>query len=143
MKQSVDRILTTHVGSLPRSSAVTDVVFGLEKGLDVPRKQFVDVIGAAVTDVVRKQASVGVDIVSDGEMSKISYATYIKDRLTGFDGDSSRDPPRDLQREPFVGIARSRQRLIHGQAGAHRQQVEPRRQWQTRSHERHQHRQRR
>ena len=76
------------------------MVFGLEKGLDVPRKQFVDVIGAAVTDVVRKQASVGVDIVSDGEMSKISYATYIKDRLTGFDGDSSRDPPRDLQDFP-------------------------------------------
>ncbi len=100
MRQSVSRILTTHVGSLPRSSAVTDVVFGLEKGLDVPRDKFVEVIGTAVMDVVRKQASVGVDIVSDGEMSKISYATYIKDRLTGFDGDSSRDPPRDLQDFP-------------------------------------------
>ena len=100
MKQSTDRILTTHVGSLPRSAAVTEVVFGREQGRDIPAAEFSAVIGSAVRDVVARQVAAGVDIVSDGEMSKISYATYIKDRLTGFDGDSSRDPPADLEDYP-------------------------------------------
>jgi 5-methyltetrahydropteroyltriglutamate--homocysteine methyltransferase len=100
MKLSTDRILTTHVGSLPRSAAVTDVVFGREQGKPVSAQEFTDVIGSAVKDVVRKQVDAGVDVVSDGEMSKISYATYIKDRLTGFDGDSTRDPPADLEDYP-------------------------------------------
>lgn len=90
------RILTTHVGSLPRSSAVTDLVFGAERGEQIDEGTFDDVIGAAVDDVVRKQVQAGIDMVSDGEMSKISYATYIKDRITGFDGDSERHPPADL-----------------------------------------------
>lgn len=100
MKLSTDRILTTHVGSLPRSAAVTDVVFGREQGKPISTQEFTDVIGSAVKDVVRKQVDAGVDVVSDGEMSKISYATYIKDRLTGFDGDSTRDPPADLEDYP-------------------------------------------
>ena len=100
MKLSTDRILTTHVGSLPRSAAVTDMVFGREQGREVGPQEFRDVIGAAVRDVVARQVAAGVDVVSDGEMSKISYATYIKDRLTGFDGDSSRDPPADLEDYP-------------------------------------------
>ncbi|MCZ8130851.1 MAG: cobalamin-independent methionine synthase II family protein [Steroidobacteraceae bacterium] len=100
MKTSTDRILTTHVGSLPRSAAVTDVVFGREQGRPIPDEEFARVIAAAVREVVAKQAAAGVDVVSDGEMSKISYATYIKDRLTGFDGDSSRNPPGDLEDYP-------------------------------------------
>ncbi len=100
MKNSIDRILTTHVGSLPRSKAVTDVVFGRERGDPISDTDFGTVIRGAVEDVVARQRSAGVDVVSDGEMSKISYATYIKDRLTGFDGDSSRDPPADLQDFP-------------------------------------------
>jgi len=100
MKSSVDRILTTHVGSLPRSKAVTDVVFGRERGDAIDPAAFESVIRHAVTDVVARQRQAHVDIVSDGEMSKISYATYIKDRLTGFDGDSSRDPPADLEDYP-------------------------------------------
>jgi 5-methyltetrahydropteroyltriglutamate--homocysteine methyltransferase len=100
MKRSTDRILTTHVGSLPRSAAVTDVVFGQERGEAIPRERFAAVIGEAVRDVVRRQVDAGIDVASDGEMSKISYATYIKDRLTGFDGDSRRDPPADLEDYP-------------------------------------------
>ena len=100
MKLSVDRILTTHVGSLPRSAAVTDIVFGREQGRAIDERDFLGVIGEAVRDVVARQVAAGVDVVSDGEMSKISYATYIKDRLTGFDGDSSRDPPADLEDYP-------------------------------------------
>jgi len=67
-----DRILTTHVGSLPRSAAVTDLVFAVERGDTVDPVTFDEVIAAAVDEVVRRQAVVGVDLVSDGEMSKIS-----------------------------------------------------------------------
>lgn len=95
-----DRILTTHVGSLPRSAAVTDLVFAAERGDAVDAAQFSAVIGAAVDDAVARQVAVGIDLVSDGEMSKISYATYIKDRITGFDGDSPRTPPKDLEAFP-------------------------------------------
>ena len=98
MRTSSERILTTHVGSLPRSKAVTDVVFGREQGEEAPDGD--QVISAAVDAVVARQVASGVDVVSDGEMSKISYATYIKDRITGFDGDSDREPPRDLEEYP-------------------------------------------
>jgi 5-methyltetrahydropteroyltriglutamate--homocysteine methyltransferase len=96
----IDRILTTHVGSLPRSAAVTDLVFAVERGDPVDAAKFDAVIGAAVEEVVSRQVAVGIDLVSDGEMSKISYATYIKDRITGFDGDSPRTPPADLEDFP-------------------------------------------
>lgn len=95
-----DRILTTHVGSLPRSAAVTELVFAQERGEAIDQAQFDAVIGAAVDEVVRLQVEAGIDLVSDGEMSKISYATYIKDRITGFDGDSPRTPPKDLEMFP-------------------------------------------
>lgn len=95
-----DRIQTTHVGSLPRSAAVTELVFAHERGEPVDPARFDEVIGAAVDACVARQVEVGVDLVSDGEMSKISYATYIKDRITGFDGDSPRTPPSDLEAFP-------------------------------------------
>lgn len=94
------RILTTHVGSLPRSKAVTDLVFAQERGEAIDQAEFDAVIGAAVDDIVARQVAAGIDLVSDGEMSKISYATYIKDRITGFDGDSPRTPPADLEMFP-------------------------------------------
>ena len=98
MQSSTDRILTTHVGSLPRSAAVTDVVFAQEQGKDPENADAI--IRSAVDEVVARQVETGVDIVSDGEMSKISYATYIKDRISGFDGDSERQPPSDLEEFP-------------------------------------------
>jgi 5-methyltetrahydropteroyltriglutamate--homocysteine methyltransferase len=98
MKASTDRILTTHVGSLPRSKAVTDTVFAQERGEEVV--DAATIIRNAVDDVVARQVKMGIDIVSDGEMSKISYATYIKDRITGFEGDSERQPPSDLEEFP-------------------------------------------
>ena len=94
------QILTTHVGSLPRSKAVTDLVFAAERGDPIDKGEFDRVIGEAVEAVVAKQVAAGIDIVSDGEMSKISYATYIKDRISGFDGDSPRTPPADLEDFP-------------------------------------------
>ena len=100
MKFSTDRILTTHVGSLPRSKAVTDVVFAQENNDELDPLEAKRTIRSAVRQVVIRQAEVGVDLVSDGEMSKISYATYIKDRITGFEGDSPRTPPQDLEEFP-------------------------------------------
>lgn len=100
MKTSKNRILTTHVGSLPRSKAVTDVVFAREHGEALDEGAARKIIRDAVRDVVSRQAKAGVDLVSDGEMSKISYATYIKDRISGFEGDSPRQPPKDLEEFP-------------------------------------------
>jgi 5-methyltetrahydropteroyltriglutamate--homocysteine methyltransferase len=100
MQTSTDRILTTHVGSLPRSAVVTDGVFAKENEQAYDAAQLARTIAEAVDEVVAKQVAAGVDLVSDGEMSKISYATYIKDRITGFEGDSERNPPADLEEFP-------------------------------------------
>ena len=100
MLTSQHRILTTHVGSLPRSAEVTELIFAHERGEPVGAALFDRVVGEAVDATVRLQVASGVDIVSDGEMSKISYATYIKDRISGFDGDSPRTPPADLEAFP-------------------------------------------
>jgi 5-methyltetrahydropteroyltriglutamate--homocysteine methyltransferase len=96
MMTSTDRILTTHVGSLPRTQAVTDVIFAREKGEVSDPVAAARTITQAVRDVVRRQRDVGIDVVSDGEMSKISYATYVAERLSGFDGDTPREPGQDL-----------------------------------------------
>lgn len=90
------RLRTTHVGSLPRSQPVVDLIFARERGETVDEARFDTVMAAAIDDCVRRQVAAGVDVVSDGEMSKISYATYLKDRYTGFDGDSPRRTPGDL-----------------------------------------------
>src|SRR5215510_15349259 len=100
MKVSNDRILTTHVGSLPRSQAVVELLFKREQDEPYDSAEFDRVMDAAVSETVRKQVEAGIDVVSDGETSKIGYATYIKDRLTGFDGDSPRQIALDLQDYP-------------------------------------------
>ena len=100
MRISTERILTTHVGSLPRSQAVTDVLFGREKGELPDPRAAAEVITEAVAAVVRRQVETGVDVVSDGETNKISYATYIADRFAGFGGDTPREPGQDLVEFP-------------------------------------------
>lgn len=100
MKTSDQRILTTHTGSLPRPQRVTELVFARERGETVDAAEFEAAIGAAVAETVARQVEIGVDVVSDGEMSKISYATYIKERISGFEGDSPRRPPADLEDYP-------------------------------------------
>ncbi len=94
------KILTTHVGSLPRIQEVVDFIFAREHGKEYDQADFDACMTAAVNETVRKQAAAGIDIVSDGETSKISYATYVKDRYTGFGGDSPRNPPADLKQFP-------------------------------------------
>ena len=94
------RILTSHVGSLPRSQEVVDFIFARENNEDYDETSFDEAMTKAVHDTVGKQTESGIDIVSDGETSKISYATYVKDRYTGFSGDSPRNAPADLKMFP-------------------------------------------
>ncbi|MEM6322101.1 MAG: cobalamin-independent methionine synthase II family protein [Pseudomonadota bacterium] len=93
-------VLTTHVGSLPRSQEVVDFLFARERGEDYDQAAFDAAMTKAVDENVRRQVEAGVDIVSDGETSKISYSTYVKDRYTGFSGDSPRNAPGDLKLFP-------------------------------------------
>ncbi len=91
---------TTHVGSLPRSQDVVDFIFAKERGEPLDPASFDACMTEACAATVGKQVEAGIDIVSDGETSKISYATYVKDRYTGFSGDGPRTPPADLKRFP-------------------------------------------
>src|SRR5580693_2914405 len=100
MKLSTDRILTTHVGSLPRPQNVVDLLFAQDRGEPFDPKNFDETMAKGVQDIVNRQVEVGIDIPSDGETSKISYATYIRHRLTGFEGDSARPTPQDLDDFP-------------------------------------------
>lgn len=102
MRTSTDRILTTHVGSLPRPADVCDGLFAQERGELQDKAGFDAALSRAVDQAVARQVAAGIDIVSDGEMSKISYATYTKDRITGFDGDSPRRVPKDLELFPSL-----------------------------------------
>ncbi|MBO6884992.1 MAG: cobalamin-independent methionine synthase II family protein [Marivita sp.] len=94
------RIKTTHVGSLPRTQKVVDFIFARENRRDYESTAFDAAMTEAAAETVRRQVDAGIDIVSDGETSKISYATYVKDRYTGFDGDSPRNAPADLKLYP-------------------------------------------
>ena len=93
-------LLATHVGSLPRSQAVVDYLFARERAEVYDLAAFDACMAAAVMELVGRQKAAGIDIVSDGETSKISYATYVKDRYTGFGGDSPRSAPADLKLFP-------------------------------------------
>ncbi len=93
-------VLATHVGSLPRSQQVVDFLFARERGEAYDAEAFDACMAAHVMELVRRQTEAGIDIVSDGETSKISYATYVKDRYTGFSGDGPRNTPGDLKLFP-------------------------------------------
>jgi len=86
MQRSTDHFLTSHVGSLPRDKALMQMMFAQEDGVPVDISAMATRVSQSVADIVYKQKSLGIDIVNDGEMSKPSYATYIKDRLHGFGG---------------------------------------------------------
>jgi 5-methyltetrahydropteroyltriglutamate--homocysteine methyltransferase len=100
MKLSTDRILTTHVGSLPRTQDVSAALFGKMRGESFEEGAYDAAIRDGVALAVRRQVDAGVDVVSDGETSKISYSTYITERLSGFEGDSERKINRDVAPYP-------------------------------------------
>lgn len=100
MQRSTERFLTTHTGSLPRPESLIRAMYAKEEGVPVDREALAVEVRAAVAEVVRKQSAAGVDLVSDGEMSKPSYATYAKDRLTGFGGTGNTFVYQDLVEFP-------------------------------------------
>jgi len=104
MRRSTERILTTHTGSLPRPDELTKVMFAKEEGVPVDTAALAARIKVAVADVVGRQVAAGLDVIDDGEYSKPSYATYVKDRLSGFGGESHPLTYRDLV--DFPGMAR-------------------------------------
>ena len=91
MSASTDKILTTHTGSLPRPDDLTRIMWAIGDGIPVDNEALEERVRIAVEEAVARQVRAGVDVVNDGEMSKPSYATYVKDRLAGFDGDSIQD----------------------------------------------------
>jgi len=99
-RTSSPRIPTTHVGSLPRTQEVVDFIFAREREEPYDQSAFDAAMTKAVSETVKRQVEAGVTMVSDGETSKISYATYVKDRYTGFSGDSPRNAPADLKLYP-------------------------------------------
>lgn len=102
MKRSADRILTTHVGSLPRPNKLIELMFAKANGDPVDEVLLENTTQGAVDEVVGHQHEVGIDVVSDGEMSKPSYATYVTERLTGFGGTSNLPKLRDILEYPNV-----------------------------------------
>ncbi len=116
MKRSTERFLTTHTGSLPRPDDLIRMMYAKEEGVPVDAEALGARIRSAVEEVVRKQAAAGVDLVNDGEMSKPSYATYVKDRLNGFGGTGNTFVYQDLagfpnlERRVFGDPGRSRRK---------------------------------
>ena len=102
MQRSRDRFLTTHTGSLPRPEDLIRIMYAKEEGVPVEPHALAEHIRAAVADVVKKQADAGVDLINDGEMSKPSYATYVKDRLNGFGGTGNTFVYQDVHEFPAL-----------------------------------------
>src|SRR5688572_16115798 len=96
MRRSTERFLTTHTGSLPRPADLIRMMYAKEEGVPVERAALAMRVREAVAEVVNKQAGAGIDYVNDGEMSKPSYATYVKDRLAGFGGTGNTFVYQDL-----------------------------------------------
>jgi 5-methyltetrahydropteroyltriglutamate--homocysteine methyltransferase len=146
MKRSTDRFLTTHTGSLPRPDDLIQMMFAKESGVPVDTQALQARIRQAVAEVVALQTKAGVDLVNDGEMSKPSYATYIKDRLGGFGGTGNSFVYQDLadfpvlERKVFGDPGRSRRKtpacnapitLVDGQAAHTDAAIKSVLQWRT------------
>ena len=102
MSRSTERFLTTHTGSLPRPADLIRMMFAKEEGVPVDPAALAARVRAAVAEVVRKQAESGIDLINDGELSKPSYATYVKDRLAGFGGSGNTFVYQDLADFPSL-----------------------------------------
>ena len=116
MMRSTERFLTTHTGSLPRPDDLIRMMYAKEEGVPVESHALAARVRSAVAEIVKKQADAGVDLVNDGELSKPSYATYVKDRLAGFGGTGNTFVYQDLadfpnlQQRVFGDPGRSRRK---------------------------------
>jgi len=114
VKRSTERILTTHVGSLPRSPELVDLLYKKDRGEPYDEAALAAAVSAGVAHAVAKQVVAGIDVVSDGEQSKVGYSTYVKDRLSGFAGDYPRPPHLDLA--PYPQLREALARMIGPQS---------------------------
>ena len=105
MKTSTSRILTTHTGSLPRNEAMQDLLRTRQDRLELDMDVFAAETENAVAEVTQKQMDIGIDVINDGEQGRAQYATYVKDRLTGFDGELKNRARLRLDDEEFPGFA--------------------------------------
>jgi len=103
MKRSTSRILTTHTGSLPRPKDLVELMLASEAGTLRDRGALAERIHSATAEIVRRQIDAGIDVVNDGEVSKPSYSTYVKDRLNGFEGDSRSPFSQTRDEQVFEG----------------------------------------
>src|SRR5467141_96733 len=108
MKTSQDRILTTHVGRLPRPPELKELLVRKDQGEAYDTAALDRLTRQAVADIVRRQAETGIDIVNDGEMSKPGYSTYVADRLSGFAGHEPAQPRLDTRDHPNFMAAYTR-----------------------------------
>lgn len=108
MQRSTDRILTTHTGSLPRPADLTTMLEALDAGTVPDSVAFEARVTSAVADIVRKQAELGVDILNDGEQGKVGYSTYVRHRLTGFEGESQMPSRADWEDFPTAAARQGR-----------------------------------
>ena len=110
---SADRILTTHAGSLPRPDDLVDMIWAQQEGRDVDQAELDARIDSAVAEVVAKQRDAGIDLVSDGEMSKTGFSTYVNERFSGFDGRA------EFQADDVADFPNLAMRLFNTPAMAH------------------------
>src|SRR5919201_37382 len=117
MMRSTDRFLTTHTGSLPRPDDLIRMMYAKEEGVPVDPIALGARVRAAVAEIVKKQADAGIDLINDGELSKPSYATYVKDRLAGFGGTGNTFVYQDLADFPKLA------RRVFGDPGRSRRKT--------------------
>jgi 5-methyltetrahydropteroyltriglutamate--homocysteine methyltransferase len=110
---SADRILTTHAGSLPRPDDLVDMIWARQEGRDVDSAELESRIDSAVAEVVAKQREAGIDLISDGEMSKTGFSTYVNERFSGFDGRA------EFQADDVADFPNLAMRLFNTPAMAH------------------------
>src|SRR5262245_28902217 len=103
MHRSTERILTTHVGSLPRPPALRDLLIRQERGEAIDAAEFARQVADAVERVVTKQLEVGIDIGNNGEQPRVGFQTYVASRMQGFGGESARPPSQDMLAFPDYG----------------------------------------
>src|SRR5438445_6914299 len=118
MQRSTVRILTTHTGSLPRPAALVQMVEGHDQREVRTHPGFTSQVQAAVAAVVRKQADVGIDVLSDGEMSKVAFSAYVTERVTGFDG-PPHPPAPQIEPRLFPDYYQSLQPMCPGFRACH------------------------
>src|SRR5437764_13136039 len=104
MKHSTERILTTHTGRLPRTEGLAQLMIAKEQEKAIDVQELANNVQNAVAEVVKHQVAIGIDIISDGEMSKIGFANYVKDRLTGFEGESNPVVAQDVLDFPDLRV---------------------------------------